>query len=72
MAIATTIDEKFGSLSKFAETVWENMDGVGHAKPEVVWAEVTRITKQLLGEDDGQLASDLLREQGFFSIVFPD
>lgn len=68
--IAETIDDKYGSLSKFAEQVWASMTKLPDGKDP--WPEVTTACQELLGDDQGQQASDLLREMGYFSIVLPD
>jgi hypothetical protein len=72
--ISETIDKKFGSLPKFAEEVWQNLGSdVAHGKgDEVLWGEIARVCVQLLGDEEGDRAARLLKDQGFFSIVFPD
>lgn len=72
--ISETIDEKFGSLPKFAEQVWQNLGSdVAHGKgDDFLWGEIGRVCVQLLGDEDGGQAARLLKDQGFFSIVFPD
>jgi hypothetical protein len=72
--ISDTIDQKFGSLPKFAEQVWQNLGSdVAHGKgDEVLWGEISKVCAELLGDEKGGQAARLLKDQGFFSIVFPD
>lgn len=74
VTVAKTIDQKYGSLARFAEKVWENLGpGAGHAaKEEKLWEDIRSVCTTLLGKKDGPKAADLLRHEGFFSIVFPD
>ncbi len=73
-AIAKTINKEYGSLPKFAEEVWQNLGGeVAHgAGEDALWAEISEACTKLLGEDKGEEAAALLKDKGFFSIVFPD
>jgi hypothetical protein len=72
--IAKEIDKQYGSLPKFAEQVWSHLGGdVAHgAGEEALWNEIQRVCVDLLGKSDGDKAAKLLRDKGFFSIVFPD
>ncbi len=71
--VLETIDRQYGSLSKFAETVWQNMGGLTHGgRSDLIWAEVTQVCKKLLGDTEGEDAAALLKKKGYFSIVFPD
>lgn len=72
--ISDAIDQEYGSLPKFAEQVWQSLPGdVAHGKGEdVLWAEIAKVCGRLLGDERGGEAARLLKDQGFFSIVFPD
>lgn len=73
-AIAKTINKEFGSLPKFAEQVWQHLGNeVAHgAGEDALWGEIGRVCSQLLGDERGPEAATLLKDKGFFSIVFPD
>lgn len=72
--ISETIDQKYGSLPKFAEQVWQNLGSdVAHGKgDDILWQEISKVCVKLLGDEAGDQAATLLKDQGFFSIVFPD
>lgn len=73
-SVSKIIDDQYGGLPKFAERVWQNLDSsVAHGKgDDVLWGEIRKVCQDLLGDDQGEAASVLLKDKGFFSIVFPD